>query len=107
MRLVRVLEVGTKSRAKWKAYKIERLWTIPIDPDASAREEPVGDRRTRLLVIVGLRGMEEADEARTEPTPIATPAKLIDGILDAGYLNPSRIRSVSRITRELKNARLD
>lgn len=35
--------------------------------------------------------MEEADEARTEPTPIATPAKLIDGILDAEYRNPNRI----------------
>ena len=54
-----------------KAYKIERLWTIPIDPDASAREEPVGDRRTRLLLIVGLRGMGEAGEARAEPAPIA------------------------------------
>ena len=39
-----------------------------------------------MVIISG-----EAGEARAEPAPIATPAKLIDGILGAGYLNPSRI----------------
>ena len=40
--------------------------------------------------------MGEAGEARAEPAPIATPAKLIDGVLGAGYLNPSLLATYSK-----------
>ena len=83
-----------KALKSWKLiislYLVQPI-TIPIDPDTSAREEPIDDQRTRLLLIEGLRASEEVNEARTEPTPIATPAKLINGILDAKYLNPNNI----------------
>ena len=38
--------------------------------------------------------MEKTGEARTDPTPIATPTKLIDGILEAEYLEPKGIAAI-------------
>jgi len=41
--------------------------------------------------MLGLRDKERIKLAKTKPTPKATPAKHIIGILDAKYLNPSKI----------------
>jgi len=39
----------------------------------------------------GLREIEKRRKAKMRPTPIATPAKLIRGTLDAKYLKPIKI----------------
>jgi len=51
----------------------------------------MNDHLTKLLRILGLRDKERIKLAKTRPTPKATPAKQIIGILDAKYLKPKRI----------------
>ena len=56
---------------------------------------------------MGLRHIAKIDILKINPTPIATPAKEIDGILLAEYLKPSRITmnksNKSRMNRNYNN----
>ena len=54
-------------------------------------EEPINAHLINTLLIIGLRHVENTRNADIIPTPIATPAKLINGILDAKYLSPNNI----------------
>ena len=44
-----------------------------------------------MLAMIGFRLIEKINKLRIKPTPIATPAKEINGILLAKYLKPRRI----------------
>ena len=57
----------------------------------STREDPINAHLIRTLEIIGLRHIAKINILRINPTPIATPAKEINGILLAEYLKPSRI----------------
>lgn len=70
---------------------MRKEYTRPIKPETSTREKPMNDQRTRELSILGLRDKERIKLAKTRPTPKATPAKHIIGMLDAKYLKPNRI----------------
>ena len=54
--------------------------------------------------MIGFRLVEKIDKLRIKPTPIAAPAKEIDGILLAEYLKPRRIVS-DKISKEDKDCR--
>ena len=73
------------------AYNKRKLYTKPINPETSTKENPINDHLIRLLLIEGLREMANTKKANIIPTPIATPVKHIIGILEAKYLNPSKI----------------
>jgi len=45
----------------------------------------------KIVLILGFRHIEKTKNAKIIPTPIATPIKLINGILEAKYLKPSNI----------------
>ncbi len=48
-------------------------------------------QRTRLLLMEGFRDIEKTKKAEFDPTPMATPAELNNGKLDAKCLEPNRI----------------
>ena len=52
-----------------------------MDPEASAREDPIRAHRIKTLGIIGLRHVAKIDILGADPTPIATPAEEIEGIL--------------------------
>jgi len=56
-----------------------------------------------MLDIIGLRHIENINILRVNPTPIATPANEIDGILLARYLNPSKIKKYRIIIEDVIN----
>ena len=62
-----------------------------MDPGTSTRENPIRAHLIKTLGIIGLRHIAKIDILGTNPTPIATPANEINGILLAKYLNPNRI----------------
>ena len=62
-----------------------------MDPEASAREDPIRAHRIKTLGIIGLRHVAKIDILGADPTPIATPAEEIEGILLAECLKPRRI----------------
>jgi hypothetical protein len=47
----------------------------------------------KIVLIFGFRHIEKTKNANIIPTPIATPIKLINGILEAKYLKPNNIIS--------------
>ncbi|MCP4100321.1 MAG: hypothetical protein GY750_02645, partial [Lentisphaerae bacterium] len=69
--------------------KIRKLYTKPIDPETSTKGDPIKARLIKTLEITGLRLIAKIDILGIEPTPIATPAEEIDGILLAKYLKPN------------------
>ncbi len=75
----------------WKAYKCKRLCTQPLDPETSTKEDPIRAHLIKTLEIIGLRHIAKIDIRGIDPTPIATPAEEIEGILLAEYLKPRRI----------------
>ena len=74
-----------------KAYKIKKLYTKPINPETSTKENPIKAHRIKTLEIIGLRHTAKINILKINPTPIATPANEIKGILLAKYLKPKRI----------------
>jgi hypothetical protein len=70
---------------------MRKEYTRPIKPLTSTKLKPINDQRTKLLRILGLRDKERIKLAKTRPTPNATPAKQIIGMLEAKYLNPNKI----------------
>jgi hypothetical protein len=73
------------------AYNKRKLYTKPIKPDTSTSEKPMNAHRTKLLLIEGLRQIDNTKDENIRPTPIPTPANMIKGILDAKYRKPRRI----------------
>ena len=65
-----------------------------MDPEASAREDPIRAHRIKTLGIIGLRHIAKIDILGADPTPIATPAEEIEGILLAKCLKPRRIMEI-------------
>jgi len=63
----------------------------PIEPEASTEEEPIEAHRIKLSLNEGLRLTPAIERGEIRPTPIATPPRLISGILEAKYLNPIKI----------------
>ena len=51
----------------------------------------------KIVLIFGFRHIEKTKNANIIPTPIATPIKLINGILEAKYLKPNNIINKNRI----------
>ena len=74
-----------------KAYKIKKLYTKPINPETSTKENPIKAHRIKTLEIIGLRHKAKINILKINPTPIATPANEIKGILLAKYLKPISI----------------
>ena len=74
-----------------KAYKIKRLYTKPIDPETSTKEDPIRAHLIKTLEIIGLRHIAKINILGIDPAPIATPADEIEGILLAEYLKPRRM----------------
>ncbi len=72
------------------AYKIKRLQTKPINPDTSSKENPITAHLIKTLEIIGFRHIEKIKILGINPTPTATPANEINGILLAEYLKPRR-----------------
>jgi len=68
---------------KESAYNKRKLYTKPINPETSTRENPINAHRTKLLLINGFRAMLNKRAENIKPTPIPTPANTIKGILDA------------------------
>jgi len=62
-----------------------------MNPETSTRENPIKAHLIKTLEIIGLRHIAKINILKTNPTPIATPAKEIKGILLARYLKPRRI----------------
>ena len=62
-----------------------------MDPEASAREDPIRAHRIKTLGIIGLRHIAKIDILGADPTPIATPAEEIEGMLLAKCLKPRRM----------------
>ena len=62
-----------------------------MDPETSTSEDPIRAHLIKMLGIIGLRHIAKIDILGTDPTPIATPAEEINGILLAKYLKPRRI----------------
>jgi len=62
-----------------------------MKPDTSTRLKPIKLQRIKVLLKEGLRLIEIKRKAKIKPTPTATPARLIKGILEAKYLNPIKI----------------
>ena len=56
-------------------------------------EDPIRAHLIKTLGIIGLRHIAKINILGTDPTPIATPAKEIKGILLAKCLKPRRIIS--------------
>ena len=83
--------------SSYRAYKVNKLNTGPIDPDASTDEDAIGDHLTKYFGIAGFLLKDNDIKAGIGPTPIATPANASDGILDAECLNPTRIIAVRLI----------
>ena len=65
-----------------------------MDPEASAREDPIRAHRIKTLGIIGLRHIAKIDILGADPTPIATPAEETEGILLAKCLKPRRIMEI-------------
>jgi hypothetical protein len=78
-----------------KAYSKRKLYTKPINPETSTNEKPTNDHLIKLLLTDGLRDIEKTKKAKIKPTPIATPARAIIGMLEAKYLNPINIMAES------------
>ncbi len=64
---------------------------IRINHETSKKEDPIKSHLIKTLEIIWLRHMEKINILGIDPTPIATPAKEIKGILLAKYLKPRRI----------------
>ena len=73
-----------------KEKRIRKLKTIAINPETSQREKPMKAHLINWSKITetGLREIDKTKFANINPTPIATPAREISGILDAKNLNP-------------------
>ena len=84
---------GEVKRA-FKAQRSRKLKISPMKPETSTREKPIKAHRIKLLEIEGLREKATNNKAKIIPTPIATPVRLIRGILEARYLRPNRIMMV-------------
>ena len=52
------------------------------------KEKPINDHLIKLFDIAGFLLIAKIKEPKITPTPIATPTRLIDGILEAKCLNP-------------------
>ena len=66
-----------------------------MNPETSIKENPINAHLIKTLEIIGLRHIAKINILKTNPTPIATPAKEIKGILLAKYLKPRRIINYS------------
>ena len=53
-----------------------------MEPDTSHSENPIKAHRTKLLLINGLRAIDCNKKENINPTPTATPANTISGILE-------------------------
>ena len=91
-----------KAKSTLNACDIENENTNPINPDTSTNENPIKHHLTSILLIIGLRLIDKTKNENIKPTPIATPAKQTIGILEAEYLNPSKILVTNPITRAIK-----
>jgi len=72
----------------YKAYNKRKEYTRPMKPETSTRLKPIKPHLIRLVDKRGLRAILKINNAKINPTPTATPARLIKGILAAKYLNP-------------------
>jgi hypothetical protein len=75
----------------YRAYNSKKAKTNPINPLTSTKLKPIKDQRINVLLITGFLEIDNNRKAKIIPTPIPTPANEINGILDAKYLNPSKI----------------
>ena len=64
-----------------------------MKPDISTKENPIKAQRIISLDKEGFLEMDKRQEEKIRPTPTATPTKQRTGILEARYLNPSKIIS--------------
>ncbi len=74
-----------------------------MNPDTSTNEKPIKAHRIKTLDITGFRHIENINTLKTNPTPIATPAKEIKGILLAKYLKPSKIITQNKKGKEKRS----
>ena len=54
-----------------------------MDPEASTDRNPIRTHLIGTLGVIGLRQIEKINILNTNPTPITTPARETDRILDA------------------------
>ena len=71
---------------------MRKLNTIAINPETSHKEKPMKAHLINWSKIAetGFLQILKTKLAKINPTPIATPAREINGILDAKNLNPKR-----------------
>ena len=80
----------------WRIKKrIKKLNTIAIKPETSHREKPM---KAHLInwsttTVIGLREIDKTKLEKINPTPIATPAREINGILEAKNLKPNKTKA--------------
>ena len=74
-----------------KLKRIRKLNTRAIKPETSHKENPMKAHliKTSKISWIGLREIDKIRHAKINPTPIATPAKEINGMLEATNLKPS------------------
>jgi hypothetical protein len=75
----------------YNAYNSKNAKTKPIKPETSTKLKPIKDQRINVFDMTGFLEIDNNKKAKIIPTPIPTPANEINGILDAKYLNPSKI----------------
>jgi predicted methyltransferase len=76
--------------------RIRKLNTIAIKPETSQREKPMNAHLINWSKITetGFLQILKTKFAKIIPTPIATPAREINGILEAKYLKPNKINQI-------------
>jgi len=62
-----------------------------MNPDTSTKLNPINDHLINVFDKTGLRLIDNNKKLNISPTPTPTPANDIRGMLDAKYLNPSKI----------------
>ncbi len=70
------------------ANHINRLKTEPRNPETSTKDNPINAQLIKTLQIIRFRHIEKIKKLGINPTPIATTANEINGILLAEYLKP-------------------
>ncbi len=63
-----------------------RLYTKPIDPETSTKEDPIRAHLIKTLEITGLRHIAKTNMLGIDAAAGATPAEEIESILLAEYL---------------------
>ena len=92
------------NRSKRRKVILERSTKRPLTN--STKENPIKAHRTKLLLIEGFLHIDKTKKAKMTPTPIATPARQIKGILEAKYRNPrSTIDPRKRIRKNKANGK--